>query len=104
MAPSLLLLSCNNESESDAITKNLLEKKLVICVKKMPISSSFLWKGTIDKAQEILLLIESVEENFSKIENEVSKLYVSDTFVLLSLPVQQTTQKVTDWMKEELQK
>ena len=102
MTPSVLLLSCNNEQEADIIIKNLLTKKLIICANKLPIESSFLWKGGIDSAREILLLLESMEEKFSEIEKEVSDLHASETFVLFSLPVMQTTQKVKDWITEEL--
>ncbi len=102
MKMSIFLLTCADEKEADKISKVLLEKRLVACAKKFPVSSSFWWKGKIDKSDEIVLLLESIETNFKKVEKEVRKLHSYETFVLFSLPVGKTTNDVTNWLKKEL--
>lgn len=104
MQMNVLLLTCANDKEADKIVKTLLEKKLILCVKKTPVSSSFLWKGKIDASNEILLVMDSIADNFEKINTEIKKLHSYKTFVLTSLLVNQTTQEVKDWAKEELNK
>ena len=99
---SIFLLTCADEKEADRISKVLLKKRLVACVKKFPVNSSFWWKGKIDKSDEIVLLLESIEANFKKVEKEVQKLHSYETFVLFSLPVGQTTNDVENWLKKEL--
>lgn len=99
---NILLLTCANEKEADKITHALLEKHLVVCIKKMPVSSSFLWKGKIGSAKEVLLLMESIESKFDKIENEVRKLHSYEAFVLVSLPVTKMSAGVANWIKENL--
>lgn len=101
---NVLFLTCANEKEADKIANTLLEKKLIVCAKKTPVSSSFLWKGKIKSSNEILLIMDSVVENFEKINNEVKKLHSYKTFVLTSLLVDKTTKEVKDWAKEELDK
>lgn len=98
----LLYLTCANDEEADKISQSLLEKKLVFCIKKCPVSSSFLWKSKINHANEVLLIIESLEKNFSEVEKEIAKLHSYDTFVLISTQVIKTTTKVKKWVKEEL--
>ena len=102
MQMNLILLTCANEKEADKISKTLLEKKLIVCAKKSPVNSSFLWKGKIENSNETLLIMDSVIENFEKINSEVKKLHSYKTFVLTSILVNQTTHEVEDWMKEEL--
>lgn len=102
MKMSIFLLTCADEKEADRISQVLLEKRLVVCAKKFPASSSFWWKGKIDKSNEIVLLLESIEANFKKVEKEVRKLHSYETFVLFSLPVNQTTSDVESWLKKEL--
>ena len=104
MKLSILFLTCANNQEADKISTALLEKKLVFCVKKQPVSSSFLWKGKIDISDEVLMIIETLENNFKKIDKEVSKLHSYDTYVLMAVPVSQTTDKVEKWVKAELSK
>lgn len=98
----LVFLTCANDKEAELISKKLLEKKLVVCIKKSKVSSSFLWKHKIDKSQEVLLIMDSVEEKFEKIEKEVKKLHSYDTFVLLAVPVIKASKGILEWMKDEL--
>jgi len=94
-------LTCADDWEADKIAKSLLKKKLIVCAKQMPVASSSLWKGKLVQDKEILLILESIEENFDKIEKEIRKLHSHETFVLYSTPVK-TTRKVEEWIREEL--
>lgn len=100
----VLFLTCANEKEADKIISILLKKKLVFCVKKHAVSSSFLWHGEIDSYSEVLLIMDSLADNFEKIDKEVSKLHSYDTFVLMALPVVKTTRRVKNWVRDEFAK
>lgn len=98
---AIYYLTCVDDWGADRIAKALLQKKLVVCAKQMPVSSSSWWKGKLTEDKEILLVMESVEENFAKIEKEVKKLHSHETFVLYSISAK-TTSKVEEWLKDEL--
>lgn len=98
----ILFLTCANNKEAKNIATTLLKKRLVFCTKRFPVSSSFLWKRKLETAEEILLVMDSIEENFEKIKKEVAKIHSYKAFVLLSSPVTQTTKEVEAWIKEEL--
>ncbi len=102
MRMAIFYLTCANDREADKISKALLGKRLVVCVKKLPVSSRFWWKEKIDNAKEVLVMYESVEENFDKIDAVVKKLSSYETYVLFSIPVSKTTKEVEDWLKKEL--
>lgn len=98
-----IFLTCASEDEGDKITQALLKKKLATCIKKTKVASSFLWEGKIDKSEEVLLVMDSVEEKFSEIEIEVRKIHSYETFVLIAVPVVKISKGVKEWMKKELQ-
>ena len=102
MNPVVLFLTCADEREADEISNVLLMKKLVVCIKKTKVKSSFLYKGKIDDADEVLLIMDSLEEKFSKIEKEVRKIHSYETFVLLASPIIKSSKGVKEWIKEEL--
>ena len=102
MKPNLLFLTCANQFEADKISQALLEKHLVVCVKKTPVNSDFLWQGKIDHGSEILLIMDSKEELFTEVEKEVRRLHSYDLPALVSIPVSKTTAGVTKWMQKEL--
>ena len=102
MKMAIYYLTCANNREADKISQTLLEKKLVACAKKIPVESSFWWKRKIDNAKEIVLMLESIEENFEKIEAVVKKLSSYETPLLFSIPVLKTTKRVDQWLREEI--
>lgn len=102
MKMAIYYLTCASNREADKISKALLEKRLIACAKKLPASSMFRWKGEIDTAKEIVVMLESVEENFDKINAVVKKLSSYETYILFSVPVSKTTKEVEDWLKKEL--
>ncbi len=104
MKVTLLYLTCKDNAEADKISNSLLEKKLVACAKKLPISSSFLWKGGIDKSDEILVLLETEERLFDEIETEIKKLHSYETFILASLPITRVSKGAQEWLIEGLKK
>nr|MBI5455801.1 divalent-cation tolerance protein CutA [Candidatus Levybacteria bacterium] len=102
MKMAIYYLTCANDWEADKISKALLNKRLVTCAKKLPVSSSFWWKGKIDNAKEVVVMLESIEENFDKINAGVKKLSSYETYILFSIPVLKTTKGVKDWLRKEL--
>jgi periplasmic divalent cation tolerance protein len=95
-------LGCGDGAEADRVAGVLLEKRLVVCVKKMPVSSSFRWKGKIENSDEILLVMDSREDLFGQIEAEVAKLHSYKTFVLQSVPIGRLSPQAREWMNKEL--
>lgn len=99
---NLLLLTCANEKESLSIARALLEKKLIVCAKLIPVKSQFLWKNNLENAEEILLIMESHETKFEEVEETVKTLHSYEQFVLLSLPINQMSTGVDKWLKSEI--
>lgn len=101
MKPSVMYTTCASKKEADKIAKSLLDKRLVSCVKQLPVNSTFLWKGKQEKANEIMLLLETFEDNFDQIEREIRKLHSYETFILFSIPVK-ISEDVRAWMDKEI--
>ena len=99
---SLLFLTCANKKEASKIAFTLLKKRLIVCAKSLPVSSSSLWKGKIENSREILLIMETDDSLFDRIEAEVRKIHSYETFVLISLPVSKSSKGIENWLEIEL--
>lgn len=99
---TILYLVCSSEEEADKIAHALLDKKLVVCAKKLPVKSIFKWQGKLNKADEIVLLLETEDGFFDAIESEIRQLHSHKVFVLVSIPVGKTSAGVREWLEEEL--
>jgi len=97
-----LWLTCVDKAEADKIAKVLLEKHLIVCAKQIPVGSDFLWKEKVDHNDEILLIMDSREDLFEKVESEVAKLHSYETFVLHAVSVVKVSSKAAKWMQDNL--
>ncbi len=104
MKPVSLFLTCADKKEADKIARSLLEKKLIVCAKSFPVTSTFYWKKNIDSADEVFLLMDSSEELFEEVEKEVRSLHSYETPNLIAVPVSKTSSGVVEWLKEGLLK
>ncbi len=102
MKACVLMLTCANNTEADVIAEKLLNSKLIICAKKVAVSSQFYWKGSQEHSEEILMIMDSAEELFDKVEQEIRNHHSYETFNLVALPVTKTSKGVSDWMTEGL--
>ncbi|HET7320576.1 MAG TPA: divalent cation tolerance protein CutA, partial [Candidatus Saccharimonadales bacterium] len=62
-----LVLTCGSWQEAQRIVDVLLEKHLVACVEMMEIKSKYHWQGKAEEANEVKLIMETVEGNFDKV-------------------------------------
>lgn len=97
-----LLLTCEDKAEANKIAKALLDMRLIACAKQIPVSADFIWQGDIDHNDEILLIMESREDLFERVEAEVTKLHSYDTFVLQAIPMVKISKKAQAWLNESI--
>ena len=96
-----LVLTCGSWQEAQRIADALLVKHLVACVEMLEVKSKYHWQGKIEQADEVKLIMETVADNFDKIEAEVKKLHSYDTFVLQQLPVPRVSAQAAEWWAQE---
>lgn len=97
-------LTCGNEVDARVISDALLEARLVACIRRAQVSSSYWWEGKIRHDTEILLMMEGIEENFEAIEAVITKHHSYKEFVLTMVPVTRTTPGVLKWLDEAVNK
>lgn len=98
----ILYLTCADKKEADTIATALLESKLVACVKKFKVSSTYFWDKQLNQDEEILLTMESIIEKFDDIEMTVKKLHSYDQHVLTAVHAIKTSPGVEAWLKDSL--
>ncbi len=59
---------CANKTEARKIAEACVEKKLAACANMFPIQSVHRWGGKIEKSSEHVILLKSVQKNFTKLK------------------------------------
>jgi periplasmic divalent cation tolerance protein len=84
----IVLVTCGSMPEAQRIGRSAVEKKLAACANILPrVDSIYRWKGKVERAREVLLLIKTTTPRLRQLESEVKHLHSYDVpeFVVLSI-------------------
>jgi periplasmic divalent cation tolerance protein len=95
-----LVLTCGSWQEAQKVADVLLEKHLVACVEFMEVKSKYWWKRQLDEANEIKLIMTSLEKHFEAVEKELKTHHSYETFVLQAIPLVHVSEDAAKWLSE----
>ena len=101
--PIVVLMTAASEPEATKIAEKLVTKKLAACVQILPeIKSIYVWKGHIQRDQELLLLAKTTRWNYAKLEAEVRAIHSYETPEIIALPIIIGSESYLNWLKESV--
>lgn len=95
------MVTCSSSREARKIAGSLLDKRLVACANIVSdIGSRFWWRGKIESAMEVLVMMKTKKENFKKLENEVKKLHSYEVPEIIAIPIIMGSKQYLKWINE----
>ncbi len=96
----VVLVTCKSKSEARKIVTALVTKKLAACgnILGTSVSSIYRWKGKVERAKEVLVILKSTRKAFTALEREVTRLHSYDVPEIIALPVILGSQKYLAWL------
>jgi periplasmic divalent cation tolerance protein len=99
----VVLTTCESEEEAERIARALVDKRLAACVNILPKARSiYRWKGAVEEAEELVLVIKSRRDVFDTLRMELSKLHSYEIPEAIALPVVDGTAAYLAWIDREL--
>jgi periplasmic divalent cation tolerance protein len=100
----VVFVTCANAREAQRIARTLVEERLAACVNihQTAVQSVYRWKGKVEKAREILLVIKSSGRLFSCLERRVRELHSYDTPEIIALPITTGSRPYLAWIDNSL--
>ena len=99
----MVLTTCSADA-APRIAESLVDAKLAGCVQHLPIESTYRWKGNVETATEILLLIKIRAADYSAVEQAILALHDYETPEIIALPVRQGFAGYLSWLGEVTQR
>ncbi|MCH7819682.1 MAG: divalent-cation tolerance protein CutA [Candidatus Marinimicrobia bacterium] len=100
---AILMISASSESESQEIVSSLLHKRLIACANvSSQVTSSYWWKGNIEKADEFIITAKTRLSLVEKITEEVKNIHSYDLPEILALPILDGSKDYLDWLNNEI--
>jgi len=99
----VVFVTVSSLSEAKKISDNLLSRKLVACVNIVPkVRSNFIWKGNIDKANEVLLIAKTKFSKFNELKKQVKKNHSYEVPEIIALPIIAGNKEYLKWIDESV--
>jgi periplasmic divalent cation tolerance protein len=99
------LLVFTNMPDRDSATKlarALVEQRLAACVNVLaPCTSVYRWKGDIDEAQEVPVLIKTRAARYPEVERAIQSLHPYELPEVIAVPVVRGLPEYLEWVGEE---
>ena len=89
------------EGEAAALSKTLVEERLVACVNIVPgLRSIYWWQGKIEDEPEVLCIMKTRSNLFESLRDRVRELHSYEVEEIIALPILAGNPPYLDWIKE----
>ena len=96
----LVLTTMPDRRSAQRLADALVRQKLAACVSVLPgVSSTYRWKGKIEKTRESLLLIKTAKKRWKALSTFVLSRHPYELPELIALPVAAGSEKYFDWIR-----
>ena len=100
----LVLTNLPNRAAADTLAQVLVESRLAACVNILPACHSiYRWKGKVETAEEIPLLIKTTEARYPALEAAIRERHPYEIPEIVSLPVTGGLPEYLAWLVAETQ-
>jgi periplasmic divalent cation tolerance protein len=97
----IVMVTCGNSAEAEAIANELLQERLVACVNIAGrIRSLFHWQGTVARESESLLLMKTQRGRFEQLSRRVKELHSYQVPEVIAMPVIVGNPDYLAWIEE----
>lgn len=99
----VVLTTCGNDEDADALARALVEQRLAACVNAIGgARSTYRWKGETQQDRETLLIIKTTAAQLAALEKAIRERSKYELPEFLALPVQAGGAEYLTWLRESV--
>ena len=99
----IVLTTCGNDDDADALARALVERRLAACVNAISkVKSTYRWKGEVQQDQETLLIIKTTAARLPAVEKTIREKSKYELPELIALAVSAGGADYLAWVRESV--
>ena len=100
----VVLVTCGSVKEARKIAHALVERRLAACVNilQAPVQSVYRWKGKVESAKEVLIIIKTTHKRFAALHRAVRDLHSYDVAEIVALPIVVGSREYLVWISDSV--
>jgi periplasmic divalent cation tolerance protein len=96
----VVFTTAGSEEEAELLKTKMIESKLAACVNQAQVSSLFSWKGKLEKAKEVMLIVKTKSGLFAELEKIIKKYHSYEVPEIIALPIIAANKPYLDWIDQ----
>ena len=102
----IVIVTCANAAEARRIAHSVVDKRFAACVNILsaPVESIYRWKGRVEKAREVIMLLKTTTKHLGQLEKEVKRLHSYDLPEFIALPIVAGSKDYLEWIATSVRK
>lgn len=102
MKTALLYITARNKKEAGAIASALVKERLAACANIVSgVQSIYRWKGTIERAEEVVVFAKTKQSLVAKAISRAKKLHSYECPCIVSFPIDKGNPDFLTWIGNE---
>ena len=99
----IVLTTAGSQEEAEKIAQALVERRLAACVNIVgPIHSVYRWQGTVESADEHLLLIKTTAASFDAVARAIRELHSYELPECIELSIEGGSAEYLKWIEQSV--
>ena len=95
----IVLVTCASIAEARKLGRSVVEKKLAACANIVPrIESIYRWKGNVERAREVLVVMKTTVNQLAQLEREVKRVHSYEVPEFIVLRVAAGSKEYLAWL------
>ena len=104
MSVLIVMTNLPDQATAGKLAASLVEERLAACVNVLaPCASIYQWKGAVERAAEVPLLIKTTEERYAQLEAAIRAAHPYETPEIVAIPVVAGLPGYLAWVVAETQ-
>ena len=101
----VVLVTCESVTQARRIANGVVRKRLAACVNIVlsPVQSIYRWKGKVESAREVLMMIKTSDKRLAELEKEVKRLHSYEVPEFIVIPIAGGSREYLAWLEESVQ-
>ncbi len=95
----VVICTCPDKEIAATIAENIIAQRLAACVNILPmVQSIYQWQGSIESAEESLLLIKTHKDKFLSLQDTITTMHPYEVPEIISLDIKQGLPAYLQWL------
>jgi periplasmic divalent cation tolerance protein len=98
MSALIVFCTCPDRASAEALAEALVAERLAACVSLLPVRSIYRWQGSVERAEEVQLLVKTTSDRFDALRMAVLARHPYELPELIAVEAAAGLDRYLDWI------